>query len=111
MRVRVRAPATAPLAALLLDGCALANCRPPPFKYIQVTFLHGLHLVDTPRALNEAHRLLKPHGKLVAAWNDRCGPWGRRVLACCSHARSSCASEMSPFPSLFPVPSYSTFSL
>ncbi|KAI7840464.1 hypothetical protein COHA_005766 [Chlorella ohadii] len=36
-----------------------------------VTFLHGLHLVDTPRALDEAHRLLKPHGKLVAAWNDR----------------------------------------
>jgi hypothetical protein len=36
-----------------------------------VTFLHGLHLVDTPRALDEAHRLLKPRGKLVAAWNDR----------------------------------------
>ncbi|PSC67895.1 methyltransferase [Micractinium conductrix] len=36
-----------------------------------VTFLHGLHLVDTPAALDEAHRLLKPHGQLVAAWNDR----------------------------------------
>lgn len=36
-----------------------------------VTFLHGLHLVDTPRALDEARRLLKPRGKLVAAWNDR----------------------------------------
>ncbi len=46
---------------------------PLSFPTIQVTFLHGLHLVDTPRALDEAHRLLKPHGKLVAAWNDRCG--------------------------------------
>jgi len=46
---------------------------PRSFPPVQVTFLHGLHLVDTPRALDEAHRLLKPHGKLVAAWNDRCG--------------------------------------
>lgn len=45
----------------------------------QVTFLHGLHLVDTPRALDEAHRLLKPHGKLVAAWNDR---WALHAAAC-----------------------------
>lgn len=36
-----------------------------------VTFMHGLHLVDTPRALAEAHRLVRPRGKLVAAWNDR----------------------------------------
>ena len=36
-----------------------------------VTFLHGLHLVDTPAALREAWRLLKPHGRLLAAWNDR----------------------------------------
>lgn len=36
-----------------------------------VTFLHGLHLVDTHAALKEAWRLLKPHGRLIAAWNDR----------------------------------------
>lgn len=36
-----------------------------------VTFLHGLHLVDTHAALREAWRLLKPHGRLIAAWNDR----------------------------------------
>jgi hypothetical protein len=53
----------------------LANCLCPAFWlsfiHCQVTFLHGLHLVDTPRALDEAHRLLRPHGKLAAAWNDR----------------------------------------
>ena len=36
-----------------------------------ITFFHGLHLVDTHAALKEAWRLLKPHGRLVAAWNDR----------------------------------------
>lgn len=36
-----------------------------------VTFLHGLHLVDTPAALRETWRMLKPGGRLFAAWNDR----------------------------------------
>lgn len=36
-----------------------------------VTFMHGLHLVDTQLALEEAHRLLASGGRLVAAWNDR----------------------------------------
>lgn len=36
-----------------------------------VTFMHGLHLVDTQLALEEAHRLLANGGRLVAAWNDR----------------------------------------
>jgi len=36
-----------------------------------VTFFHGLHLVDTSAALKEAWRMLKPGGKLIAAWNDR----------------------------------------
>lgn len=36
-----------------------------------VTFMHGLHLVDTQLALEEAHRLLAGGGRLVAAWNDR----------------------------------------
>lgn len=36
-----------------------------------VTVLHGLHLVPTEAALEEAHRLLRPKGLLVAAWNDR----------------------------------------
>jgi SAM-dependent methyltransferase len=36
-----------------------------------VTFFHGLHLVDTNAALKEAWRMLKPGGKLIAAWNDR----------------------------------------
>ena len=36
-----------------------------------VTVLHGLHLVPTAAALREAHRLLRPQGLLVAAWNDR----------------------------------------
>ena len=50
-------------------------CPPPhpprPSPCLQVTCLHGLHLVDTPAALDEAARLLKPHGTLLAAWNDR----------------------------------------
>ena len=46
--------------ALLHDGCA-----------DMVTCFHGLHLVDTDRALEEAHRLMRPGGLLVAAWNDR----------------------------------------
>jgi SAM-dependent methyltransferase len=53
-----------------------ADYRHLPGPCPQVTFLHGLHLVDTPRALDEAHRLLKPRGKLVAAWNDRRVPAG-----------------------------------
>lgn len=52
----------------------------------QVTFLHGLHLVDTPRALDEAHRLLKPHGKLVAAWNDR---WDLHAAALCVRGQAA----------------------
>lgn len=36
-----------------------------------VTFLHGLHLVDTHAALHESWRLLKPGHHLVAAFNDR----------------------------------------
>ncbi|KAL4519704.1 hypothetical protein Ndes2526B_g01723 [Nannochloris sp. 'desiccata'] len=36
-----------------------------------VTFFHGLHLVDTSAALQEAWRMLKPGAKLIAAWNDR----------------------------------------
>ena len=36
-----------------------------------VSVMHGLHLVDTAAALREAWRLLRPGGKLVAAWNDR----------------------------------------
>jgi len=36
-----------------------------------VTFMHGLHLVNTTAALREAWRLLKPNGRLIAAWNDR----------------------------------------
>lgn len=36
-----------------------------------VTFFHGLHLIDTPAALREAWRLLRPQGTLIAAWNDR----------------------------------------
>lgn len=86
VRVRVRAAARGPLAALLLPARPPADRLQPPFSHVQVTFLHGLHLVDTPRALDEAHRLLKPHGKLVAAWNDRCGPRaaGARLLFPCS---------------------------
>lgn len=37
-----------------------------------VTFFHGLHLVDTAAGLREAWRILRPGGRLVAAWNDRC---------------------------------------
>lgn len=37
-----------------------------------VTIMHGIHLVDTDFALEECHRLLKPDGFLVLAWNDRC---------------------------------------
>ena len=33
--------------------------------------MHGLHLLEAPRALAEMHRLLKPGGRLVVAWNDR----------------------------------------
>lgn len=36
-----------------------------------VTVMHGIHLVDTDFALEECHRLLKPDGWLVLAWNDR----------------------------------------
>jgi SAM-dependent methyltransferase len=36
-----------------------------------VTFFHGLHLVDTAAGLREAWRILRPGGRLVAAWNDR----------------------------------------
>lgn len=36
-----------------------------------VSFFHGLHLVNTTGALQEAYRLLKPGGVLVAAFNDR----------------------------------------
>lgn len=50
---------------------AAARASELPREGLQVTILHGLHLVDTPRALDEAHRLLKPRGKLVVAWNDR----------------------------------------
>ena len=41
---------------------------PPP----QVTVMHGLHLLEVRPALLEAHRILKPGGKLVVAFNDRC---------------------------------------
>ena len=58
----------------------LHHSAPGPSYPFQVTFLHGLHLVDTPRALDEAHRLLRPHGKLAAAWNDRWGECGACVL-------------------------------
>lgn len=43
----------------------------PPGCADLVSVMHGLHLVDTQMALHEAHRLLRPDGLLVAAWNDR----------------------------------------
>ncbi|GAB4816182.1 hypothetical protein N2152v2_003228 [Parachlorella kessleri] len=36
-----------------------------------VTCFHGLHLLDVHEALAEMHRITKPGGRLVVAWNDR----------------------------------------
>lgn len=36
----------------------------------QVTCMHGLHLLDTRRALEECYRVLKPSGVLIAGFND-----------------------------------------
>ena len=53
-----RAPVTGPPTNAYLD-------------VVQVTCFHGLHLLHVQEALAEMHRIIKPGGRLVVAWNDR----------------------------------------
>lgn len=74
-------PATLEVALLYRFAVSMADAStlntPPQGQLLPahtadvVTVLHGLHLVPTAAALTEAHRLLRPQGLLVAAWNDR----------------------------------------
>ena len=50
-----------------LTSCPSSRPAPGP----QVTCMHGLHLLNARQALREAHRILRPGGKLVVAWNVR----------------------------------------
>lgn len=58
-----------------------------------VSFLHAMHLLDSDRAVQAAYRHLKPEGRLVVAWNDRCAG-GRQfapaVCPACAVAPCSC---------------------
>jgi hypothetical protein len=57
-----------------------------------VTCMYGLHLLDIRQALLETHRMLRPGGKFVVAFNDRWGTPAMPLLlllhcsCCCSAA-------------------------
>ena len=70
-RLRVAAPAVA-----LLDGTAEAIPL-PAMSVDGVVVAQAFHWFDAIRALSEIHRVLRPGGELVLAWNvrDESVPW------------------------------------